>query len=436
VTNTVIDLGEVQREQPMPVATVRPPVPWRGLLGVLSLLLIAALAGAAPQLPPRSPTVIPARLADATFIDGDRLFVVSAGPQMADQSVKNQLVSAYTLPGGRLLSQTVVAVVGPVSNVVQAGDTIVVSYQTDAGGSQATVALLAGSDRALWRRPDGLVGASGTAGIALISSGYGAQNEAVFSAVDLRTGAIRWSVRQPADGYTMVSGPIDQYPQWFVTVRANGLVATRNALTGEPVATRRGPPLDPNDNSVLWTVGNMAIIGGETGGVTAYALPGLAPIWHTDVDLSQTWMENSCGAVLCAFRPQQGVVVLDPATGHLLWSSDRWAYAVPAGKYLVATALTPSLDGPSYWVLDPRTGRVLGDFGNWDMVAADVVPDQLYGVYTVPGGNSIFYGVLDPDRRTVHILGSGPSVTGNCQTSAGALICRLADASVAIWRLR
>jgi hypothetical protein len=436
VTNTVIDLGEVQREQPEPVVTARPPVPWRALLGVLSLVLIAALAGAAPQLPPRPPTVIPARLADATFIDDGRLFVVSAGPRLADQAVQNKLVSAYALPGGRLLSQTVVAVLGPVSNVLQAGDTIVVSYQTDAGGSQATVALTAGSDEALWRRSNGLVGASGPAGIALISSGYGAQNEAVFSAVDLRTGDIRWSVRQPADGYTMVSGPDGQYPRWFVTVRSNGLLETRDARTGRPLSTHRGPPLDPNTNSVISAVGNMALIGGQTGGVTAYALPGLNPIWHTDVDLSETWMRNDCGPVLCAFRPQQGMVVLDPADGHLLWSSGRWAFAEPAGNYLVVAPLNRGLDDPSYWVLDPRTGRVLGDFGNWDMAASDTVPDQLYGVYTVPGQNVIFYGVLDPDQRRVQILGSGSQVSGNCQTSVGALVCRLVDASVAIWRLR
>ena len=432
----MIDLGEVHGERPAPVAAAPAPVPWRALLGVLSIVLVATLARATPQPVVRPPTVIPARLADATFIDNDRLFLVGPGPQLADQSVRLRTISAYRLPDGHLLSQTTVAVVGAVSNVVEAGDTIVVSYQTDSGGSQATVALTAGSDRALWRRPEGLVGASGPAGIALISSGYGAQNEAVFSAVDLHSGAVRWTIRQPADGYTMISGPVDRYPQWFVTVRTNGELETRDAVTGRITATRAGPPLDRKANSLVWTAGNMAIIGGQTGGVTAYALPGLAPIWTTDVDLGQTWMENTCGPVLCAFRPQHGIIALDPATGRLLWSSDRWAYAQPAGNYLVAAVLDPKADDPSYWVLDPRTGRVLGDFGKWETIASDAVPDQLYGIYTVPGQDVIFYGVLDPARRTVRILGTGERVSGNCQTSVGALVCRLVDASVAIWRLR
>jgi hypothetical protein len=434
--DTMIDLGEVQREQPAPVLGARPPVPWRTLLGALSVVLVVLLAGGAPLATTRRPVIIPGHLADLTFIDGDRLFVVSPGPQLADQSVQNKVVGVYSLPDGRVLSQTIVAVLGPVSNVLEAGNTLVVSYAIDNGGDQATVALTEGSNEALWRRPNGLVGASAAAGVALISSGYGAQNEAVFSAVDLYTGAVRWSVRQPADGYTMLSGPIDQYPQWFVTVRANGTLETRDALTGELHTTRHGPPLDPNTNSVIWTVGNMAIIGGQTGGVTAYGLPALDPIWHTDVDLSQTWMSPDCGPVLCAFRPQNGIVALDPATGRLLWSSSRWSFAQPAGNYLVVAPPDRSLDQPSYWVLDPRTGRVLGDFGNWDMVDSDAVRDQLYGVYTVPGQDVIFYGVMDPAHRTVRILGSGGNVSGNCQTTEDTLVCRLVDASIAIWRLR
>jgi hypothetical protein len=221
-----------------------------------------------------------------------------------------------------------------------------------------------------------------------------------------------------------------------VTVRSNGVLESRDATTGELTATRNGPPLDPNSNSVVSTIGDMAVIGGQTSGVTAYALPGLTPIWKTGVDLSQTWMRDSCGQVICAFRPQQGMIALDPANGRLLWGSDRWAYAEPAGNYLVAAVLNRRPDDPSYWVLDPRTGRVLGDFGKWETIASDTVPDQLYGLYTVPGEDVMFYGVLDPARRTVRILGSGTRVSGNCQTSVDALICRLIDASVAIWRLR
>jgi hypothetical protein len=436
VADTMIDLGEVQRERPTPAAVPRPPVPWRALLGAATVVLLALLAGGAAIVPPPGPLVIPARLADATFIDGDRLFVVAQGSRpIVETSVQNKIITTYALPSGKFLSRTPVEVDGAVSNVLEAADTLVVSYQLDPDGSQATVASTIGSGVTLWRRQDGLAGASGQAGIALLSTGYGAQNQAVWQAVDLHSGDIRWTTTQPVDGYTMVTGPIDEYPQYFVTVHADGLIETRDPVTGQVTATRNGPPVDAHANSIVWAVGDLAIIGGQAGGVTAYRLPGLSPIWHTDVDLSQTWMQNDCGTVLCAFRPQQGIVVLDPVDGRLLWQSNRWAYATPAGNYLIAATLNQTADGPAYSVLDPRTGRVLGDFGSWDVAASDGVPEPVYGTYTVRGQDRIYYGVLDPARRSARILGVGDRVSGDCQTSAGALICRLLDASVAIWQL-
>jgi hypothetical protein len=429
MADLVIDLGEAPA---VPAAEGSPPMPWRALVGVLGVVLLALTAGSAAVVPFPVATVVPARLADSTFIDGDRLFLATRG----------SAIDTYSLPDGRLLSRTTVHVTGSVSNVLEAGDVLVVSYQADQDGSQATVAVTAGTDHELWRRLDGLAGASGAGGTALLSTGYGARNEAVWQAVDLHTGAVRWSTTQPADGYTMITGPIDEYPQWLVTVHAGGRVESRDALTGRITATRDGPPIDPRADSIIWSVGDLAIvgsgssIGGSTGGVTAYRLPGLTPIWNTRVDLSQTWMQTDCGPVLCAFRPQQGIVVLDPADGHLLWQSPRWAYAEPAGPYLVAAMLNRAADAPAYWVLEPRTGRVLGTFGNWNVVASDTVPRTLYGVHLVPGQNTIFYGTLDPARRTATILGRGEAVNGNCQTSADALVCRLPDAAVGIWRLR
>jgi hypothetical protein len=422
VANTMIDLGEASVE---PVAEAGPPVPWRTLLAVLSVVLLALAGGSAAIVPFPAATVIPARLSDSMFIDGDRLFLVGRGA-----------VAAYSLPGGHLVSRTTVLVSGPVSNVVEAGDTLLVSYQVDEDGSQGTLAVTAGTDRVLWRRPVGLVGASATGGTALLSTGYGARNEAGWQAVDLHTGAVRWAITQPADGYTMVTGPIDEYPQWFVTVHADGRVETRDALTGRITATRDGPPIDPHADSIVWSAGDLVIVGGSAGGVTAYRLPGLTPIWNTRLDLGQTWMQTDCGPVLCAFRPQQGIIVLDPADGHLLWQSGRWAYAEPAGPYLVAAMLNRTADAPAYWVLEPRTGRVLGTFGNWNVVVSDTVPRTLYGIHLVPGQSTIFYGRLDPVRRTATILGRGEAVNGNCQTSADALVCRLVDASVGIWQLR
>jgi hypothetical protein len=109
----MIDLGEASVE---PVAEAGPPVPWRTLLAALSVVLLALAGGSAAIVPFPAATVIPARLSDSMFIDGDRLFLVGRGA-----------VATYSLPGGHLVSRTTVLVSGPVSNVVEAGDTLLVS---------------------------------------------------------------------------------------------------------------------------------------------------------------------------------------------------------------------------------------------------------------------------------------------------------------------
>ena len=46
------------------------------------------------------------------------------------------------------------------------------------------------------------------------------------------------------------------------------------------------------------------------------------------------------------------------------------------------------------------------------------------------------YGVLDPATRKVRLLGAADRVSTGCETSGPVLICRMIDASVAVWALR
>jgi hypothetical protein len=442
MANAMIDLGEVQPE--VTALGGRPPVPWRALLGALSVVLLALVAGSAATVPLPAPKVIPARLGEATFLNGNRLFLATSGPAVFAPSALVKIINAYSIPGGQLLSRTTVEVSGAVSNVIQAGDTLIVTYQRGEDGDQGTVAVTVGTDRELWRRLDGLAGVSEPAGLALLNTGYGvadqapnqAPNQAAWQAIDLHTGQPRWSIAEPTGGHTFVAGAEDAYPQWFVSVHADGRLEARDALTGRILTQRDGPPIQPHADTVIWSVGDLAIIGGQTGGVTAYRLPGLTPVWTTRADLSQTSIQTDCGTVLCAFRPQQGIIVLDRADGHQLWQSNRWTDAAPVGDYLIAALADRAVDAPAYWVLDPRTGRVLGNFGNWEPIGAGAAPGSLYGIHLVPGQSTLLYGVLDSARRTATILGRGEAVFGSCESSAGALVCRLNDASVAIWRLR
>ena len=415
--HNVIELGEVRREQTPEAAVV--PLPYRALLGLLTLLLIPLLAASDHRKAPPSPVIIPAHLGDTTYVDGDRLFVVGSGPDLLGTEVKRRIISAYTLPGTRLLSQTTVAVSGQIYDVRQAGDLILVAYQVDATGNQAVVGLTAGTDKALWRRPAGLLAVSAADGMVLLTT------PSAVTGADLATGADRWSAPAQATGAGWVAG----YPRWLVGTTPAGRIETRDARTGRVLASIAGP-------GTAEPVGDLLLSDAGPGGLTGYHLPELSRRWRSDVDLSQSWTQTACGAVICAFRPQRGITVLDPATGRQLWTAERWAFAEPFGPYLIATVLNRGADDPKQWILDPVTGRVLGDFGPWQALGAGPAPALLSGVRDTPGGFVVWYGVLDPRTGRASILGAAQQVSGDCQIDAGVLICRLVDASVAVWRLR
>jgi len=435
----MIDLGEVprSRQRPAETATPRPPVPYRPVLGALSILLIVLLAGAVHRGPQRPPVVIPGRLSDATFVDHGRLFVVGIGPDLLGADVHNKIISRYALPDAKLVSRTLVEVSGPVSSVVGAGNTLLVTYQVDATSGQGTVAVTEGTGTVLWRRPAGVVAVSAAAGVALVTVEYGGgPPDGGWSVVDVQTGEPRWSLRQPLNGYAADFGYVNGCPRYFVIATSDGHVETRDALTGAVTSAGAIPPLGPNGHvsTVAWSVDDLLLVVDGRAGVTAYTLPGLTRRWHSDVDLSQSWTQAGCGVVICAYRPQRGVTALDPATGRQLWDSDRWSYAEPTGRYLAAT--TEAVDQPSLTLLDPLTGQVHGDLGAWQGLGVDGETTLTYAMYQVLGQDTRWYGVLDPDRLRVHILGSADRVSGDCHISTGALICRLVDASVGVWQLR
>ena len=408
MTHALIDLGEVPAELPVR----RRPVPYRALLGALSAVLLVLMAGAAHRRDPVVPTVIPARLADSFTLDGDRMYLV-----------QGQRITTYELPSMRVLARTEAAATGTVSDVRQAGDAMVVAYQLGENGTQDTAAYQAGGDRLLWRRPERLVATSAADGIALLSA---ADAEV---AVDLATGRERWRVTRPAGGYLTEAGIGAGYPEWLVVLSDPGRLATYDAHTGRPLAT--APSARAGG---IWPVGSLLIASAD-GGFDAYRLPGLRRLWHTTADLSRSWMQTDCAEVICAFRQPSGMTVLDPADGRVLWDSGAWAYAEPLGRYLLAISSAAEGDVPPLWVLDPRTGKALGNFGPWEGLG--LAPGGLiYGKREVRGGYQVFYGLLDPADRSVDVLGSAERVSSGCETGGGVLACRLVDASVAVWPLR
>ncbi|SNY49488.1 outer membrane protein assembly factor BamB family protein [Paractinoplanes atraurantiacus] len=414
----MIDLGDAPREAVPP--PVDPPVPLRALLGLLSIALLGLLAAAGPVPHSAAPIVIPADLGDAVYVSDDRMFVVS-GSTVVGNGVRVRTIDTYELPRVLAVDSTMVTVSGAVDQVLRAGDIIVASYQLDASGRWAVVAVEAGTDETLWRRPARLLGTDD--GQVLLAA------EDATLAVDAATGIIRWSVVRPPGGVITETGPAG-YPRWLVIQSASGLLETRDAHTGKLVAGRTLPL----KSGYVWPVGDLITVDTRDG-YSAYHLPDLTFRWRTEADLSQSWMQADCGTLICTFRQQTGMVALDRQTGRALWSSELWAYAEPAGPYLAATRLDRRIDEPAVWLLDPATGKPVGDFGRWESLGR-TGDGMIYGKIDVRGEYVLYYGLLDPAEHAIRVTGAASGVSGNCRAASGVLICRLVDASVAVWPLR
>lgn len=429
--DVLIELGEVpkHREQPSGDPPARATFSARAVLGLLAAALLAALGGAGHRPPPQPPRIIAARLGDAAFLDGDRLYVISAGRPVAGSRVLSRTVSTYAVPQARLLSRTSVEVSGGVVGAWRAPGAVLVAYQVDTSGTWAVAALGVDTDRVLWRRAARLIGVSAADRLAVLETA-----DAELG-VDLVTGRTRWSVPHPVDGFTAHAGIENGFPRWLVTATDSGRLEARDARTGQVIGEVALPRRPGRANGVIWPVGDLVLVDTFGSGFDAFRLPGLQRVWRTPVDLSQSWMQADCVRLICTFHRQWGMTVLDPLTGRELWTSDRWEYAEPTGNYLLARVDDRNSAQPSLWVLDAATGRALGNFGAWKGLgpAGD---GQLYGMREDRDNHRILYGVLDPATQGVRVLGSADRVSGGCETEGPVLICRLVDASIAVWDLR
>jgi hypothetical protein len=440
VNDALIDLGELPRpggRLVRPVAVTRAPRSYRTVLAVLAVLLVGTLSGAAHRGPPAPPKIVAARLGDTLFVGADRFFLVSAGPELVGSVAQTKIVSSYGLPAGNLLSLTTVAVSGAIFNVTSAGRTILVSYQVDAVGAEATVALAAGTNTALWRHPARLLGVSASDGLVLLRENSPQFGNLHWYGIDLATGGVRWELEQPVRGYLTEADYVDGFPRRLVSVDVTGRLDVRDAATGAVTATATIPvPSDWAKRGIaLWPDGDLILVG-DHAGVTAYALPDLTERWRSTVDLYSSYVGPSCGDAVCFFSPRvAGLRVLDRATGRVRWASARWSYADQVGPYLLAGADGANNARHPLDVVDTRTGRVRGDFGPWQRIGSPQPDGTVVGLSERLADDVVWYARLNPANLSTRVLGVADHVSGDCQTTIDVLICRRIDASVGIWRL-
>ncbi|MFG1778250.1 PQQ-binding-like beta-propeller repeat protein [Micromonospora sp. NPDC049048] len=426
---TLIDLGEIRDEPGREASPARPPrAVGRPLRVVLALAFLVATVAASAPVPARVAFVVPARLGAEAFLHGDRLYVVEPAEGASDGTVE---VRAYALPE-RAPADDAPPVPAWRSRVVTANRFMQV--QTGPGvvlfsiiGNQdgvQTVALDAGTGRERWRQP-GHPWFDPT-GILLLQTG--GEEGGVVRSVDPASGRALWSVPTPgrAATYALRDGRVDR----IVLFPAEGRVELRDPRTGVIVHAVDLPSGDvPGLVHTMVAHDLLLVVRPPTGLVTAYGLDGLRRRWETR--LPQVEYVNPCGELLCAPRGNT-FSALDPATGALRWSGERWVgvFLARGGRLL---ALSSGGVGDRWGVLDAATGREVADLGIWQLMPF-YVDERLLAVRPAVAGGGLVVGELDVAAGRARVLDVLRGASGDCRSHGNAVACRLLTGGFGVWR--
>ncbi|MFJ8577739.1 PQQ-binding-like beta-propeller repeat protein [Micromonospora sp. NPDC093277] len=419
----IIDLGELRDDAP----PARPPRAVGRSYRCLAVLLAAlvTLAGAAPA-PRRIATTVPGGPGAAAFVVDDRVYVVE--PTDPDGGTGRRLV-AYRVSDGRprKLWRTPLPGGGVVDVAWAVDGRLLLLGRTTNDAAWETMALDIGTGRLGWRQPGVAVPAGD---LVLLRDRDG--DEAETRRIDVRTGGTLWSVPTTSAELNLSQGPagVDRMvlvhqsgtTEVFDAASGTRLVA-RDLRTGEPPLSRRTVVAD----------GMVLVIGTAGGTVTGYDLDRLDVRWS--VRLSQVDFADSCGRSLCVYRQAGGLLVLDPATGAIRWTDRRWAGAVGAadGRLLVGES-TPTSSSYGLAVVEEATGRLVAEFGEWQIVPRVDQDGPMVAVR--PGGDGrLLIAELDPAAGQARIRDALPAA-GDCRAGAALLVCHRIDGSFILWRNR
>ncbi|HEY8533238.1 MAG TPA: PQQ-binding-like beta-propeller repeat protein [Micromonospora sp.] len=425
----VIDLGDLRSEPPP--APPRPPRLPRGLphllLGVVMLL---ALTGAAPRARPLPATTISASIGAAALLSADRVYVVIP-PRRADEA--ERMVSAYRLPDARPLWRISLTLRNPTWGrmlpVAVIDDTVVVSSYVDSGARPIgeVFALDAATGQLRWRRPGRLIGGAGDPLVMLLEDH---RRSVRVMGVAVTTGVERWSLPVPVDAQ-MWPGHGDQ-SRLLVVAHSSGLVEVRDADTGELLRESRFA----GDRSPAVRAAGDLLLRYDAHAITAYQLPNLEQRWSVPRDRGAPGIAYPCGDLLCLIPGSRGVRVVDPRDGRIRWRLDWADYVEPIGRYLAALGVS-TLGAPQRLVvLDPESGRQIGDLGPWTVIDPARADGRVTAIRRDPETSRVQVALLDPATARVHTVAMLDRVSGECQATGDVLLCRrVADFSFGIWTL-
>lgn len=421
----LIDLGlarnepELGREPPRGRRWIRWSVPARrrwAVAGCLVLVLVA-VGRAAPPWPVLSPVRSWSPEGAAGYLlDGDRLFVMSQGP--------DSTLSMYDLPGGGL--RWSVPMSAPTAQLFAAwwvGDTAVVMTQPPDGSCCQLTAYRGRDGEVRWSRqgaPTDIDAADHLLALSLPSS---------TEVVDMATGRVLWQDADSAVSFLPWPGQI------LVTRYRDGTVERRDLGTGEVLASGRVFPPEKTFMASTTVDGKLIVSyagDGRDGTVAAYDVDTLTPRWKRHGSPAD-WVDP-CGPVIC-LRGGGAMQAVDPATGAARWRTAEWAGQEWAGRVLLFAA-GPDEPQPVA-VVDPLTGRVLLDLRAWRMMSLTARPgsDLLLRSASAGKGRTAL-AVADLTRLSLRVVGVIPGKVSECQRDGGILACRTTDGGLQVWSLR
>jgi hypothetical protein len=444
---TVIELGEVGR----PAAQPEPGRPgWSGLrrhralAAAVGVALLLGVAGAAPTTDPLLQATVPMGTGEVAEVDGDRLYVLARSRTSDTDGVRR--IRAYRLPGGTPLWEAGVPVEDGDFAVVTTmrGVLLTARYEPTEGGIGELIALDVATGAPRWRRTGSLFGtaepASGRLLVAEDDPGSGEVGRLV--AVDVETGAVAWTYRPPPGAALRGTWRTRPGPAYLVTALPSGRVEVRGMADGRlrAVGSAGGAVPAGADPGYDWMsiIDDLLMVQGPRPGMfTAYGLPRLDRRWRVTVRDGQFgWYGPGCGRLLCLQTGDQEMRAVEPRTGRTRWTAG-WTYVEPTGGLMVASrSLGPYGSATPLWLVDPATGREVGDLGRWGLAARRSQDEDLVLVAPDPARHLAWFGVVDPGLRGVAVRGVATGVIGECWAATGALVCRRDNESVGIWRYR
>ncbi|WP_435152753.1 PQQ-binding-like beta-propeller repeat protein [Micromonospora aurantiaca (nom. illeg.)] len=416
---TVIDLGELRDDAP-PGPAPRPPHAVGRPFRLLVVLLVALLTLTAAT-PPRRPVewTLPGGLGSAVFVSGDVVYVVR--PDRAGAGGGRELL-AYR--GGRERWRSPLPGVGTAVSVWEQDGRVIVAGRGVGDTDWQTVAYDAATGADVWRRP----GIAFAVGRVLLIQSAGADTTTSIGGLDPADGRTVWTApmtgalgfdAEPAGPARMVSSP------------ARGETVVVDVRTGARLVARDLSPARPPTQRRLQIVRGLLLeFRDGDGTIEAYDLDTLRPRWTAVRKL--VGHVESCGTLLCAVGPAGGMTALDPATGAVRWSVDRWAgvAAERGGRLLVGVPDTGIDDGLA--VLDQDDGRLIADLGGWRPVPQHEPGGPLLATRPLGGGRRLL--------AEVGLSGDSPSIRGtltgtDCTTGVTLLVCRRPGGDYLVRRL-